>query len=362
MNICRADLYWLRIPLQVPYENAIGRISDLDALLVKLEDESGNTGWGEACPIKGYSPESPSEAWEFGLLRMPDVLQHPSGSHSHWLASDFSAFPFMVSAVREAVFDLMTPSSSVSNGFVSVPVIGIVNSLDVCDSGGIAQQLVASGHRTLKLKVGYDVASDVRRVQSVAAAIPEHVSIRLDANQSYSLEQAMEFARALQHVRQIEFFEQPVDQHDWTSIQTIAATGLLPIMLDESIYDTADIHRAAGIPGVAAVKLKMSKAGGPEALGAQINEAKGRGLGVVIGNGVASDIGCHLEVLIQHQQGLALAGEMNGFDKLVARLTRSDMHMADGKVIMRAGRRCVDQGQLGKYMYKHHTLTNRRSS
>jgi hypothetical protein len=43
--------------------------------------------------------------------------------------------------------------------------------------------------------------------------------------------------------------------------------------------------------------------------------AQQKGLGVVLGNGVQTEIGCYLEALIQNKLNLKVAGEMNGFNK-----------------------------------------------
>jgi L-Ala-D/L-Glu epimerase len=88
-------------------------------------------------------------------------------------------------------------------------------------------------------------------------------------------------------------------------------------MLDESIYGDADIERAAGIGGIAALKLKMSKSGGPDHLARQVARCRELGLKVVIGNGVASDLGCLHEGRLYLRLGLTTAGEMNGFLKPV---------------------------------------------
>ncbi|HAE00453.1 MAG TPA: hypothetical protein DCG04_03095, partial [Rhodospirillaceae bacterium] len=100
--IDRLDAYWLRLPLLVPYENSLGTLSDFDVILVSVSDASGRTGWGEACPVKGYSPEDPAQAWQYAGKLLPkfkgmtgsDILRH--------LDEWFVTCPFLVSAISEA--------------------------------------------------------------------------------------------------------------------------------------------------------------------------------------------------------------------------------------------------------------------
>src|SRR5690625_4673794 len=73
MQIENAALYWVQTPLHVPYENSLHRITALDAILVRLQDDRGNVGWGEACPVKGYSPESPAEAWNYAVDKVAEL-------------------------------------------------------------------------------------------------------------------------------------------------------------------------------------------------------------------------------------------------------------------------------------------------
>lgn len=355
MQIKKSALYWVRTPLHVPYENALNRIVALDAILVRLQDEHGNIGWGEACPVKGYSPESPDEAWDYAVTKLASLHETTPCSSTFASEDEFQRYPFMVSAFFEAIDDLSLAEPDATDKDISVPVIGIVNSLDVYEVRHIARELVADGHTTLKLKVGYDVKKDIDRVASVLAAVPESVSVRIDANQGYTRDEAIAFVTALKNARQIEVFEQPVPAHQWDDIGAIASTGMLPIMLDESIYDEADIHRAASLPGVVAVKLKMSKSGGPKGLQKHIAIAREHELSVVIGNGIASDIGCYYEARIQHEQQLELAGEMNGFDKIVARFTHTGMRIKQGMLLMNAGRRQINEDQIQQYLYKQYS-------
>ena len=65
----------------------------------------------------------------------------------------------------------------------------------------------------------------------------------------------------------------------------------MPLMLDESIGGEEDLRRASGIPNVRYVKFKLMKSGSIARLRRLMARAAALGLGVVVGNGVAADIG-----------------------------------------------------------------------
>ena len=72
-------------------------------------------------------------------------------------------------------------------------------------------------------------------------------------------------------------------------------------MLDESIYDIADIERAAAEHACAFVKVKLMKFVGLDALAAAIERIRALGMQPVLGNGVACDISCWMEACVAHR-------------------------------------------------------------
>lgn len=306
----------LRLPLKEPYLNALGPLADFDAIVFRLGAPGGRSGWGEACPVAGYSPETPDEAWDFarGAVEalaggsIPEVLAYAREHQAH--------FPFVASALNEAAACLSgDPLLAPVDAPVAVELAGTVNSLSTEDACRRAVALCDAGYRTLKVKVGYEAGRDAARVNAIAAAVGDRARLRVDANQGYDVESALRFARAARPDA-IEVFEQPLRADAWPQLAQVAAGSPLPLMLDESIYGIDDIRRAAQEVGARAVKLKMSKTGGPAGLREQVDVARRYGLGVVIGNGVASDLGCLHEALCFARLGLDRAAEFNGFLKL----------------------------------------------
>ncbi|WP_055711207.1 L-fuconate dehydratase [Streptomyces torulosus] len=61
----------------------------------------------------------------------------------------------------------------------------------------LAEQAVADGFSQIKLKVGADLADDVRRMRTARAAVGSKVRIAIDANQRWNIGEAVEWTRAL---------------------------------------------------------------------------------------------------------------------------------------------------------------------
>lgn len=331
--IAACTVYWLKPLLTVPYENALCRLQHFDVMLIELVDTAGVTGWGEACPVFGYSPESPEQAWHWLTNSLAQFIHLRNDEFDSIMQLSAREFPFVVSAFFEAYADLTRLAVFRPSQSLRIPLIGTVNTLDPKIAPQMALELIENGYHTLKIKVGYDPESDSKRVCNIVEVIGKQAQLRLDANQGYSLEQAIRFAQSVP-AEAVEFFEQPVAARDWQSIETLMHEQPLPLMLDESIYDDEDIDRTIHLGKIAAVKLKMSKSGGPMALTRQVQRCQQHGLAVVIGNGVATDIGCYHEAAMYHQLGLSTAAEMNGFLKIPQRLYAPTMIIDQGSLVL----------------------------
>lgn len=329
----RIHLHRLQLPLTEPYENALCRLIHFDAFLITLVDEDGRVGIGEACPVTGYSPETPDEAEQWARAQLPGLVGLTPDGVIERLQTQLHTAPFMVSAVLEALAELgADPLLTITPGN-RIRLLGTVNTLDSKAAPAYAEALLAAGYTTLKVKVGYDPGADAERVCALADVVSGRGILRMDANQGYTLEQARQFARRIP-IEVVEVFEQPVPAERWDWVEALGRTSPLPLMLDESIYSDADIVRAGHLPGIKAVKLKMSKSGGPGALSRQVALAHAHGLDVVVGNGVASDLGCVHEAACCIQLGLGAAAEMNGFLKLREPLLAAPLALDNGCLVL----------------------------
>src|SRR5581483_12385926 len=103
---------------------------------------------------------------------------------------------------------------------------------------------ISQGFSALKVKVGFDVAQDLKRVAAIQQAAAGRAGITLDANRAFNRERAIQFAAAL-NPEGIDQLEQPCAADDWESNAAVAAASTVPLMLDESIMSIEDIDRAA---------------------------------------------------------------------------------------------------------------------
>jgi L-alanine-DL-glutamate epimerase-like enolase superfamily enzyme len=141
---------------------------------------------------------------------------------------------------------------------------------------------VAQGFRCLKLKGGQDVDNDIARVLRVYERVGDNIELRFDANQGYSVEEAIRFVKATS-AAQLTVFEQPTPKGQPGLLGQVTRSTQVPIMADESLMGLLDVFKLARDDLVDMVNVKLMKVGGiSEAL--QVNAvARSAGLEVMVG-------------------------------------------------------------------------------
>ena len=107
-----------------------------------------------------------------------------------------------------------------------MPLLAIFNETEPAGSMARFSGWLEAGYSTIKVKVGWKVEDDLRRVRHIQRALPDVRRIRIDANQGYSKEDACTFARSLDPAG-IELFEQACAAGDWDAALAVkrAATS-----------------------------------------------------------------------------------------------------------------------------------------
>jgi L-Ala-D/L-Glu epimerase len=115
------------------------------------------------------------------------------------------------------------------------------------------------GFRSFKLKVG--LSGDIDQVALVRRAIGPDAALRVDANGSWGLDEAVDELTAMDDEGRLELVEQPCS----TLEQLAALRGRIavPICADESVANSADARLAAEAGACDIATVKLSKVGGP---------------------------------------------------------------------------------------------------
>ena len=322
-------LHRLRVPLREPYVLSIGTVRVLDTVLVEAHDTRGETGYGEATVLSGYTHETSDGTWSRVQELASAILGLDPAPALDRLAPHTQDAPFTVTALATAVeilqgieIDFPRPRT--------IPLVALIKGRRQGDLEAEIENYWADGYRTFKIKVGFGVVEDLERVGLIQRLNAARARLRIDANQGYSREEALHFAAALEPDG-IELLEQTCDAGDWDAAVAVARAARVPMMLDESIYGPEDVERAAELGAARFIKFKLMKAGGLARLKDALARIRALGMTPVLGNGVAADVGCWLET-VACAAWLDNAGEMNGFLKTARALVVNPLRVHGGAI------------------------------
>lgn len=62
-RIAEIRLERLELPLTIPYKLAFGPVTAFDTVIAEVIDADGNSGFGEATILTGYTPETIDGCW-----------------------------------------------------------------------------------------------------------------------------------------------------------------------------------------------------------------------------------------------------------------------------------------------------------
>ena len=323
----------LRLPLKEPYKLALGTVTHFDTILAQVTAD-GRTGIGEATILTGYTDETIGASWGRAVQTAKELPGNSSEAAKAVVASDLKDVPFTATALTTAIEMLEGHPALQVEQSAQVPLLAGINAVD--EEGIVVEieKAVSAGFGTLKIKAGFDVESDLKRMRFIQDCNSGRTQLRIDANQGFNRHDGCRFASEI-NPTDIELLEQPCHADDWESLEAVASVTKVPLMLDESIYSEADIKRAARI-GASFVKLKLMKLISLDRLEHGLALIRNLGMEPVLGNGVASDIGCWMEACVANRE-IHNAGEMNGFLRQAEPLARPPMKVVDGALQLEPG-------------------------
>lgn len=126
----------------------------------------------------------------------------------------------------------------------------------------LCREAVADGYPQIKLKVGADLADDIRRLGIARAAVGEGFPIAIDANQRWDVDAAIEWVRALAEF-DVEWIEEPTSPDDILGHAAIAR-GVAPIKVatGEHVQNRIVFKQLLQAGGMDVMQIDATRVGG----------------------------------------------------------------------------------------------------
>jgi o-succinylbenzoate synthase len=272
--------YRFRRPLVASY----GTLARREVLRLRLE-MGGARGVGEAAPLPAYDGVSLDDVRRALAPALADLRAYSDGSAPR------VALPQAAAALDVALLDLAARSTNVPIASLladapagAIPVNATIAATDPDEAAREAADAAAAGFRCVKLKVG--LAGDVDRVTAVRDAVGADVAIRVDANGTWTVEEALAALEAL-GAAGLELCEEPVRGVPAQAELRERLDGAVRIAMDESAADPG----AWGSGAADAVCLKVAACGGISRLLDAASAARAAGSDVYVSSTYDGPIG-----------------------------------------------------------------------
>jgi len=223
--------YQYSLPLISPLVLKSGTLTKKLGVLVNCTKD-GYSGWGDIAPLDGYSTESFADI----MRLLPDVRVYLSQSRSIPATT-----PAMYSGLEFALAHYWSDRDSRSlylslNGLPERTHLQVAKLIAGVQGDDLLKHVAAAikeGYACIKLKAGQQaVANDIHMVRSVQHLLPDGVILRIDANQSWTVSEALQFSNSIDPAG-VEFIEEPLLAGE--DYVTYNREQVIPFALDESL-------------------------------------------------------------------------------------------------------------------------------
>jgi L-alanine-DL-glutamate epimerase-like enolase superfamily enzyme len=269
MQITHVKVIPVELRLRLPYRTAHGgQIDCVGAVFIRIETRGGDVAWGCGAvdpAITGETLEEVTQVCQACADRALDLNPLNTEFALAELAELAGDTLPALCAFDVAFHDLLglaagLPLYRLLGGYRHRIQTSITIGLaTVKETIELARDRTRQGFRILKIKGGLDPQEDVRRVQAVHDALP-YTTLRLDADQGYTAQQALDVARALEG--KIEMLEQPTPAADLEALREVTRRSPVPILADESVAGPPSALDIASRRAAHGLSVKLATCGG----------------------------------------------------------------------------------------------------
>ncbi len=271
-TIKRIEAIAVSLPMTRPMKMAGVLIASADNVLVRIETDTGHVGWGEAASaptMTGETMESMTIAVRYMApvltgCALADIAQAGAlmeramyGNNAAKTAVEMAWHDALGKVTGKPVHELLSGKRR-----DRVPALWMLGTGNADADVEEAKEKSAAGYVAYKIKVGVDRPdADADRTRRICAALGNGKLISADANQGWTVAQAIAYVRAVADTT-LDFLEQPVHGADLAGMAEVAAASRVPIGFDEGAHCIADIARHHEMRAARGGSLKAIKLGG----------------------------------------------------------------------------------------------------
>lgn len=282
-RLAAVDTFVLKAPAQPPVQTSFGIMHHRPALLVRVRDEHGATGWGEVwCNFPSVGAEHRARLVQ-SYLR-PMLMRATWRSPLHCFESlsagletlaiqsgEYGPLAQAVAGIDMAVWDLLARRAgqplwrllSRTQSDAPAPRVRVYASgLNPTQPETLAAGKQQEGFEAFKLKVGFGHQRDEANLAALRATLGAAAVLMVDANQAWTLEEAVRAAQTLAQYG-VAWLEEPMradtPHEQW---EMLAQRQPIPLAAGENVNGLAAFQQIIEGRGVSIIQPDVGKWGG----------------------------------------------------------------------------------------------------
>lgn len=273
----RIETFLLEAPITNPVRNSFRTLTARPALLLRITDNDGATGWGEVwCnyPPGGAAHRARLLEQVIAPLIIGRRFTDPAAAFDHLdqathvpaiQCGEPGPFAQLVAGIDIALWDLAARRTGIPlwrqlGGSASVRVYA--SGLGPDQPENLAAQKIDEGYRAVKVKVGFDAATDARNLRALRDLLGTDNALMVDANQRWTPAQAAVAGEAFAEFK-LEWLEEPIAADEpvahW---QTLARALATPLAAGENLRGLDSFSNAINAGALAVIQPDIGKWGG----------------------------------------------------------------------------------------------------
>lgn len=273
MNITAIRFAKLEVPLKTPFKTAIRRVENITDLVVIVETNCGEIGYGAApaTPVitgdthgsmfyiidKVIGPQILGRDIE-DLNNICHVIQRAVvGNSSAKAALEIAIYDLWAKHFKAPLYKMLGGGKAHLRTDVTISVDHIDKMLED------AHLALSRGFEILKIKIGTDIENDISRVGAIYNGIGKLATLRLDINQGWTAKQTVYAMHKLEQMGvELELIEQPVKSNDIDGLRYISERIVTPVMADESAFSPLQVIELIRTRAADIINIKLMKSAG----------------------------------------------------------------------------------------------------
>lgn len=269
MKIQEIEIYRLSIPME-PFVIATGTMDYAQNTFIKIITDTDLYGVGECSAFPMIVGETQNTciavAQDFAKIwkgkdplaiedRLAELHLYIAGNATIKSAFDMALYDLNAKAAGLPLYKFLKGER---REIITDITLGIATAEEMAEK---ALRLKEGGAFALKVKLGKKPQDDIARIKAIRQAVGFDIPIRVDANQGWSFEGAVEALQGLEPYK-IQFCEQPMRTYNDHLLPELRTRTIVPVMADESVYNHHDAERLCKADACDYINIKFSKSSG----------------------------------------------------------------------------------------------------